>query len=797
MADRYLLNRSAYKRLSQTILLLISVVVLSHAQTRLLIHGRVVDGTTARPMANVSIYDRKQGAGTTTDSLGNFSMSVLPGIYNLTFSALGYYARSRFLDMERTNVRMEVALNPDTRQLEEVNVTGRAPDANVSAAQMSVVRLDMKNLRNIPVVFGEVDILKALTLQPGVSTVGEGAGGFNVRGGRTDQNLVLLDGAPLFNTSHLLGLLSNLNADAIQDVTLYKGGIPAAYGGRLSSLLLMNTKAGETERVSVTGGIGLLTSRLLVQGPVTKNKKLTFLAGGRIAYPSLVLGLFPAPTNKDRAFFYDLNGRLTYRLNNDSQLSATVYRSYDTFKFPQDTLYTTQSTLFTARWSQRLNPRLSINLTATQSDYRFFLDGLTSTNTYRYRSTIRQRDARFDWLYTPKPAHRLEVGGSLTGYGLRPGAIAPTGDNSNVNTLTLPTEQAREWAGYVSEEWTPFRLLSIQLGVRYAQFTNIGPGVAYQYAEGQPRTRESITDTLRYGSGQALAQYGGWEPRLTIRATITPTSSLKLSYNRTRQYLHLISNTTAISPVDFWKVSDALVPPQVADQFAVGYFHNFRDNQYETSVEVYYKTLENLVEYRNGATLLLNPALDADLLRAQGRAYGLEVSVQKTRGLLTGLVAYTYSRTLARVPSPYASVQINGGTWYPSTFDRPHNLTIATQWKWSRGWTFGTNFVYTSGRPTTYPDGTYRLNGAKVLDYSERNVDRIPNYHRLDVSFTKDGRRTPGQRHYSNWAISFYNVYAHKNPYSIYFQRVNTTTKSYQLSVFGTIIPSLSWNFTW
>lgn len=782
-------------------LLFVSLLFTLHlpllAQVRFRIYGQVTDGVTNKPLANVSIYDKKQGVGLATDSTGVFSVQVLPGPYNLTFSAVGYYARSRYLEIGRANVRMEIVLNPDTRQLEEVNVTGRAPDANVSATQMSVVRIDMKNLRNIPVVFGEVDILKALTLQPGVSTVGEGAGGFNVRGGRTDQNLVLLDGAPLFNTSHLLGLLSNLNADAIQDVTLYKGGIPAAYGGRLSSLLIMNTKPGETDRVSINGGIGLLTSRLLVQGPMSKNKKLTFLAGGRIAYPSFVLGMFPAPTNKDRAFFYDLNGRLTYRINDDSQVSATVYRTYDTFKFPQDTLYTTQSTNVTARWSQRLNPRLSLNLTATQSDYRFFLDGLTATNTYRYRSTIRQRDARLDWLYAPSPKHRIEFGGSLTGYSLLPGAITPTGDNSNINTLTLSTEQAREWAGYVSEEWTPFRVLSVQVGARYTQFTNVGPGVAYAYTEGQPRTRESITDTLRYGSGQPLAQYSGWEPRLTIRANITPNSSLKISYNRTRQYLHLISNTTAISPVDFWKVSDALVPPQVADQFAVGYFHNFRENQYETSVEVYHKTLENLVEYRNGATLLLNPILNADLLRAQGRAYGVEVSLQKTRGLLTGLVAYTYSRTLARVPSPYPSVQINRGDWYPSTFDRPHNLTIATQWKWSRGWTFGTNFVYTSGRPTTYPDGTYRLNGTKVLDYSQRNADRIPDYHRLDVSFTKDGRRAPGQRRYSNWSVSLYNVYAHKNPYSIYFQRINTTTKSYQLSVFGTVIPSLSWNFTY
>ncbi|MBC7570621.1 MAG: TonB-dependent receptor [Spirosoma sp.] len=759
------------------VLLLLSTA--THAQQRYLIRGRVTDGVTGKGLTGVSVTDKKQGAGTTSDSTGNYQLPVLPGLYNLTFSAVGYYARSRYADLSRADERLDVTLNPDIRQLDEVSVTGRAPDANVSATQMSMVKLDMKNLRNIPVVFGEVDVLKALTLQPGVSTVGEGAGGFNVRGGRTDQNLVLLDGAPLFNTSHLLGLLSNLNADAIQDVTLYKGGIPAGYGGRLSSLLLMNTKTGETDRLRVDGGIGLITSRLLVQGPVTRNKKLTFLAGGRVAYPSLLLGFFPAPTNKNRASFYDLNGRLTYRFTPNTQLTATAYRSFDTFRFPQDSLYTTQSTLFTARLSHHFGPKLSVDATTTQSDYRFFLDGLTLANTFRYRSTIRQRDARLDWLYMPTPKHRIDAGGSLTNYALLPGAIAPTGDATNVNAQTLPTEQAREWAGYVSDEYTPWRWLSVQAGVRYAGFTNVGPGVTYHYAEGQARSRESITDTLRYGAGQPLANYGGWEPRLTVRINLTPFNSLKVSYNRTRQYLYLISNTTAISPVDFWKVSDALVPPSVADQWAVGYFQNFADNMFETSVEVYQKNLTNLVEYRNGATLLLNPALDADLLRAEGRAYGVEVSVQKTRGLVTGLFAYTFARTLVRVNSPFARDRINDNDWFPSTFDRPHNLTIATQWKWRRGWTFGTNFVYTSGRPTTYPDGTYRLNGVQVLNYAQRNADRIPDYHRLDVSFTKDGRRTAGQKRYSNWSVSFYNVYARKNPYSIYFQRVNTTTKSY------------------
>ena len=767
-------------------------------QPRYLLRGVVTDAITGKPVAGASVAVRRGPGrlGTRTDTLGRYKLLMPAGIFSIGYTSIGYNPRVREVSIERDDTVENVDLKTDIRQIDEVTITGRAPDANVSAAQMSVVRLDMKTLKNIPVVFGEVDVLKALLLQPGITSAGEGAAGFNVRGGAADQNLVLLDGAPIFNTSHLLGLLSNLNADAIQDVTLYKGGIPANYGGRLSSLLLLNTKPGNTERVEITGGIGLLTSRLLANGPLTRNRKLTFVAGGRIAYPNILLRQFPEPTRKNRAFFYDLNGRLTYRLGAGSQLSLTAYHAYDNFKFPQDTLFGWQSTLATLRWSQRLSDKLNLNVTATHSDYRFFLDGLTPQNTYRFQSDVRQQDVRADWIWTPK-RHRLEWGGGFTRYRLGPGAIRPTGSDTNINPQTLPTEQAIEWAGYVSDEWTPMPWLTVQAGVRWVAFTNRGPGVSYQYADGQARTPQSITDTLRFGAGQALARYGGPEPRLILRVKLAPNTALKMSYNRTRQFLQLISNTTSISPADFWKLSNPNVPPQVGDQTAVGVFQNLKNNQYEVSVEVYQKRLTNLVEYRNGATLLLNSTLDADLLRASGRAYGLEVSVQKTKGLITGLLAYTYSRTLARVNTTYTLDQINRGNEYPTTFDRPHNLSISSQWKWKRGWTFGTNFVYTSGRPTTYPDGTYRLNGVAVFGFSQRNADRLPDYHRLDVSFTKDGRREPGQRRYANWSISFYNVYARRNAYSVYFQRLNITTRSYQLSVFGSIIPSVSWNFNY
>ncbi|GAB2783488.1 TonB-dependent receptor [Rhabdobacter roseus] len=760
------------------------------------VQGLVTDLSTQQPLPDVTVLVRQHNFATRTDSSGYFRFDLPPGEYYLAFSAVGYTSQVRAVMVRTQPVRLEVVLHKDIRQLDVVTITDKKPDQNVTAAQMGVVKLDVKNLKNIPVVFGEVDVLKALMLQPGVGTVGEGTSGFNVRGGRTDQNLVLLDGAPLFNTSHLLGFLSNINADLTQDVTLYKGHVPAAYGGRLSSLLQLTTLSGNTERVKLTTGLGLMTGSLLAEGPLSRDRRLTFVAGGRVAYPNFLIRRFPAPTNQNRAFFYDLNARLTYQLTPRTRLTTTFYHSYDTFKFPEDTLYGWRSTLATVKWSQWLAPQLSLHLTGTHSAYQFELEGIAPTNEYLFRSGIRQQDARADLLWTPHPAHRLEAGTTLTGYYVTPGSLHPTRTSSNLNPLALEAERARELAFYLSDEWTPLPWLALNAGLRYATFQNRGPGTAYRYLSGQPRSVETILDTLTYARGQTLATYGGWEPRLSARVTLSPRSSVKLSYTKMRQYLHLISNTTAISPVDFWKLSDPFVAPQVAEQWSVGYFRNLRDNTYETSLEVYYKDLTDLVEYQEGATLLLNPALEADLLPARGRAYGLEVSIQKSKGLLTGQLSYTYSRTFARAVTPFVSEQINQGRWYAATFDRPHNLALSTQWKWPRGWTFGANFVYTSGRPTTYPDGTYRLNDVVVLDYSQRNADRLPDYHRLDVAFTKDTRRQPEQERYTTWSFSLYNLYARKNPYSIYFRQEGLSTRSYRLSVFGTIIPSLSWKRT-
>jgi hypothetical protein len=594
-----------------------------------------------------------------------------------------------------------------------------------------------------------------------------------------------------------LGFFTNVNPDAVQEAALYKGNIPAAYGGRLSSLLLMQTKAGNSQKLNITGGISTISSRVSLDGPIIKDK-LTFLASGRIAYPNLILGLFPKIFNGSRAFFYDANARLDFKLNDKNSLALTGYTSYDDFKFPEDTLYGWQTNNATFQWRSLIKDNLAFSFNAIHSHYQFNTKGLPAQYAFVLSSIVRHQELKGKLSYTTGN-HLIEAGGSTIFYMLDPGSLKPSGTQSNINPFTARKENAIESSAFISDEWTIIPTLTLQAGLRYSIYQSRGPGQMFLYESDVPRSEETIVDTLAFSSSKVIKQFGGWEPRVGLRIGLGANTSIKMSYNRTRQYLHLISNTTAISPVDFWKGSDAYVPPQVADQGAIGVFRNFEGNVYATSLEAYYKNIDNLVEYRNGATLLLNPILESDLLPAKGKAYGVELLVQKVQGKLTGHLGYTYSRSLTAVQTPFAINQVNGGAYYPANFDRPHNGTISTQWKSGRGWTIGTNFVYTTGRPATYPDSKYILANRTIIGYSKRNADRIPDYHRLDVSFSYDTRKeyidTPTtDRRYSLWVFSIYNLYARKNPYSIYFINDNSRAQAYRLAVFGMFIPSITWN---
>ena len=758
------------------------------------LQGTVRDLKTNKPLAGVSVYSPETGEGMRTDTSGTFSFALRGGVStSFIFSYVGYRSvRERFTLLK--NQTVEIKLEPNVLELDEVEVKAGKEDRNVRSVEMSRVQLSIQQIKRIPVVLGESDILKALTLQPGVTTVGEGAGGINVRGGRVDQNLILLDNAPLFNTSHLLGFLSSVNPDIVQDVTLYKGGMPASYGGRLSSLLVMGVRAGGMDRWRYTGGIGPLTSRFVADGPLIP-KKLSLLVGGRLAYPNFLIKRFPAPTNRNRAFFYDANAKLLFTPNANHRFTLSAYTSFDNFKFPEDTVYFTRTNVVSAAWNGRFGDHLSASVQAYQSTNSFGNEGQLPFSEYKLSSSIGQTEGRAFVLWTPTETEKNEVGGTLTQYRNSPGDLHPTGAESSVRAFRGRREQGREMAAYVSGEWAPVSWLTVQAGIRYARYQSVGPEQVYGYLPGLALSPETITDTTNYRAGQTIQRYGGLEPRLGLRIGIGKQNALKISYNRTRQFLHLISNTTAISPVDFWKLSDGYVPAEVADQFAAGLFRNSADNDFEISLEGYYKRMSNLVEYRNGATLLLNPTIETDLLPAEGRAFGIETSLNKTKGRLTGQAAYTYSRAFTRVLTPYANRQVNEGNWYPAAIDRPHNVAISLQYQLGHFWMFSSNFVYTTGRPATYPDGVYRFNNQPVIDYTFRNLDRIPPTHRLDISFSKSTKQAASQQRYSTWTLGIYNLYGRKNPYSVYFIRRFAAATPYRLAVFGAPIPSLSWNF--
>jgi CarboxypepD_reg-like domain/TonB-dependent Receptor Plug Domain len=774
------------------ILFILLILVASNGYSRAKIEGVIIDVITKKPIPNVSIQILPGNLGTTTDENGHFSLTLPFGEYNVFVSVVGYYKKNKYVNL-KDDITLNFELTEEIKNFEEVIVKGQRADANVNDVQMGSIQLNMKNLRKIPVVFGETDILKALTLQPGITTVGEGAGGLNVRGGRVDQNLVLLDGAPLFNTSHLLGFFTSTNADVIQDVTLYKAGIPANFGGRLSALINMTTKEGNNEKINFQAGLGTISGRFSAEGPIIKNK-LTFAAGGRIAYPNLAIKYFPGNIGKSRAFFYDGNAKFSLRINEKSKISASGYQSYDDFKFAEDTIYSWSTTQATIHYNLIINKLFSFNASALFSNYQFDINGFGRAIEFKLHSTILQKEAKTSLLFTPSSQLKIETGASIIKYDISPGTQTPIGTHSNINAERLATEAAREMSSFATADYELNKTFSIQAGLRYSLFQNLGAKTVYLYQPGELRLPESIIDSILYKKGQPVQLYGGVEPRLSLKIGLSESSSIKFSYNKMRQYLNLISNTTAISPVDFWKLSDSYIPPQISQQMAVGIFKNFDDNNIEVSLEGYYKILKNLIEYKKGARLIKNPLLETALLDAKGKSYGVEFSIKKNRGDFTGIASYTYSRTLVAVITPFAIETINNGNYYPAGYDKPHNIAVSTVYNIGRGFTFASNFTYQTGRPISYPDGSYSFNGLPIINYTKRNLDRIPDYHRMDLSISLDSRKVKEQKKYNVFVFSIYNLYGRKNPYSVYFTSNNLVTKANRLSVFGVAIPSFTIN---
>lgn len=782
-----------------------------HAQTptarpTYALSGYVRDTKTGQPIPGANVFLRETRRGTTTDKDGFFVLSVTEGTYSVSLSHIGWTTKNQSVTVDKVTL-LNVTLDDDTRYLSEVVVTSESPDRNVKKVELGVSTLTIKSIRRIPAFMGEVDVVRSLLLLPGVTTVGEGATGINVRGGSIDQNLMLLDDAPVFNSSHLLGFFSVYNPDVVRDATLHRGGIAASYGGRASSILDVKIREPEAEKWVASGGIGLVSSRFGVEGPLI-NKKFFVLAAARVSFNDFLFKLGPASLQGTKANFYDVTTKLKYLFNEHHSLSFTGYVSKDVFKLPSDSLSSVEvnasSTQFnyrslagTLRWNYFISERFNLATSAIWSDYQVVTSAPDPANAFRLTADVQQHQLKSDLSIHTAEAHRVQTGLSLIDYYVQPNELVP-GPTSNVLPVTLATERGYELAAYVQDEWVLNPKLAIQGGLRYSAFMNRGTAEVRTYAQGAERTANNVTSTQRYGAGAIYNPVGGLEPRLSLRYTVSESQSIKIGYNRMRQYIQLVTNTTAALPTSRWLLANPYIKPQISDQVSVGYFQNTTDNAIEVSAEVYYKTLQNAIDYKDGAQLQLNQTPETDLLQGRGRAYGLETMLRKNKGLWTGWLSYTFSRTFLTLNSPLADERVNGGTAYPANYDKPHNLNAMVVYRPSLRFSMSFNFTYSTGRPTTQPYARVHINGIYIPVYVNRNQERIPDYHRLDfaMNFEPDPQKARKSRFQSNWVFAIYNVYGHKNAYSVFY-RLNPAANSdaYKLSIFGTVFPSLTYNF--
>jgi hypothetical protein len=756
------------------------------------LNGYIKDGENGETIVGATVYALNLEKGVATNEFGFYSLELPTGRHRLRVSFLGYEDEIREINV-RSSGSLDMELFEGLTTLSTVTVTGDAPDENVRGVSMGVQKINIQTIKKLPSLMGEVDVVKSLVLLPGVTTVGEGASGYNVRGGSVGENLILQDGAEVFNSSHLFGFFSAFNPDIVKGLNLYKGGgIPANLGGRLSSILDVQLRDGNFKKLEGNGGVGLLMSRLMLEGPIQKDKS-SFIVGGRGSYSDWILSQAKdLDLKQSEAGFYDANIKITQEINSNNKLYLTGYISNDRFKLANDTTFNFGSRIASLKWNHVFSDNIFSSTTATVGQYKYNVKDDAGINQFEMDASIDYKaiDTELELDFIDK--HNIVVGGRASLYEVAQGDLIPLAGSPNSEVINVPAEKALESAIYIADEWEMTRGVTVSAGLRYSDFRNLGAGEVYLYDENLPKTNGSITDTLTYSDGELIASYGGFEPRLGIRVALGSTSSVKASYNRMRQYMHLVSNTVAVTPIDVWQLSNTHIRPAVSNQYSIGYFRNFNDNNIETSVEAYYKQTQDILDYKAGATLLLNETLEADLLQGQGRARGIEFLIKKKNGKVTGWLSYTYSRTELKAASQFSSETVNNGAYYPANYDKPHDLTIVMDYQLGKRVNFTANFTYSTGRPITVPTATYQLGPIRSLaDYSGRNQYRIPDFHRLDLSLTIGRGFKKSKRVKSEWNISVYNVYGRKNAYSVFF---NENSRAYKLSILS-IIPSVSYNF--
>jgi hypothetical protein len=766
-------------------------------KTKRTISGHVKDAETGEDLIGATIYISELESGTVTNTYGFYSIRLEQATYTIKFSYIGYESVIQKVELKE-NITIDLELKPQGQLLKEVEITAEAPDRNVKEAEMSVIKLDSKTISQIPSLMGEVDIIKALLLLPGVQTAAEGSSGFVVRGGSTDQNLIILDEAPVYNAGHMLGFFSVFNNDAIKDVKLYKGDIPARYGGRLSSVLDVRMKDGNSKRFSGTGGIGLISSRLTLEGPILKDKT-TFLISGRRTYADLFLFLAKDDNLKDsKLYFYDLNAKINHTFNENNRLYVSGYFGRDVFKNPFAGMRLGNAT-GTMRWNHLFSQQLFSNFSFIYSKYKYQLETASDdeANSFIWDSDLEDFGLKGDFTYYVNNKNTAHFGISSTYHTFNPGVAKGKGDNSLFDEWVVPKNHAIESAIYISNEQKVGSRLTLKYGLRLSTFSNIGPGTVYNYDE-----NFESTDSTVYPAGEIYKTYWGLEPRLGINYLLTETSSLKASYARTNQYIQVAQNSTAGTPLDIWFPASPNVRPQISDQIALGYFRNFKSNLIETSIEGYYKKMNHAIDFKDHAELLLNPELEGELRFGNAWSYGIETMIRLNglplaNGILSGWVSYTWSRTWREFPD------INNGNKYPAPYDRPHDVSIVGNWDISPRWTVAATWVYATGQPVTFPTGRSVIGGVILPIYSDRNGYRMEDYHRLDVSATLHGKEKPGRRWQHSWTVALYNAYNRHNTWAINFTQEASSsgnpnagyqTYAEKTYLFG-IIPSITFNF--